>query len=190
MKSNRQSFLWLIIGAALMLFSNGRWIIPFATWLSPIFFLRFMRLQEPLKGVLFVALAMSLVNMITWWKIIPAPPGVYFLTTGLIMQVFSLCFLADRQLSTRLKGISSTLVFPVMWCSIEYLSSLNPAKASWTSLAYTQADNLRLMQLTAITGIWGISFLMTWFASVVNWIWAQDFEWKKIRIAPRPSRSK
>ena len=181
MKSNRQSFLWLIIGAALMLFSNGRWIIPFATWLSPIFFLRFMRLQEPLKGVLFVALAMSLVNMITWWKIIPAPPGVYFLTTGLIMQVFSLCFLADRQLSTRLKGISSTLVFPVMWCSIEYLSSLNPAKASWTSLAYTQADNLRLMQLTAITGIWGISFLMTWFASVVNWIWAQDFEWKKIR---------
>jgi apolipoprotein N-acyltransferase len=96
------------------------------------------------------------------------------------MQVFSLCFLADRLVSARLKGISSTLVFPVMWCSIEYLSSLNP-KASWTSLAYTQVDNLPLMQLTAITGIWGISFLITWFASVVNWMWAQNFTWNKFR---------
>jgi len=181
MKSNRRSYLLLAIGAALMLFSNGRWIIPYATWLSPIFFLRFMRLQKPLKGFLLVALAMAIVNMVIWWKIIPAPPGVYFLTTGLMMQVFALCFIADRLLASRLKGILSTLVFPVMWCSIEYLSSLNPTKASWTSLAYTQTDNLPLMQLTSITGLWGVSFLISWFASFVNWIWAQNFEWKKSR---------
>jgi len=181
MKSNRQSFLWLIIGAALMLFSNGRWIIPFATWLSPIFFLRFMRLQKPLKGFLFVAIATAIANMIIWWKLMPAPPAVYFITTGLIMQVFSLCFLADRLVSTRLKGISSTLVFPVIWCGMEYLSSFNPAKASWTSLAYTQSDDLPLMQLTSVIGIWGISFLITWFASVANWIWAQNFDWNKSR---------
>jgi apolipoprotein N-acyltransferase len=29
------------------------------------------------------------------------------------------------------------------------------------------------MQFTSVTGIWGISFLITWFASVVNWAWAQ-----------------
>jgi len=181
MKSNRQFYLLLVIGAVLMLLSNGRWIISYDTWLSPIFFLRFMRLQKPLKGFLLVALAMAIVNMVIWWKIIPAPPGVYFLTTGLMMQVFALCFLADRLLAPRLKGILSTLVFPVMWCCIEYLSSLNPTKASWTSLAYTQAGNLPLMQLTAIAGIWGVSFLITWFASFVNWIWAQNFEWKKSR---------
>jgi apolipoprotein N-acyltransferase len=181
MKSNRQSYLLLAIGAVLMLFSNGRWIISYAAWLSPIFFLRFMRLQRPLRGFLLVTLAMSIVNMTIWWKIIPAPPGVYFFTTGLIMQIFSLCFLADRLMSTRLKGILSTLIFPVIWCSIEYLSSLNPTKASWTSLAYTQAGNLPLMQLTSVTGIWGISFLITWFASLVNWIWAQNFTWNKFR---------
>jgi len=181
MKSNRQSYLLLAIGAFLMLVSNGRWIIPYATWLSPIFFLRFMRLQKPLKGFVWVALAMAIVNMIIWWKIIPAPPAVYFLTTGLMLQVFALCFLADRLLATRVKGILSTLVFPVTWCSIEYLSSLDPAKASWTSLAYTQAGDLPLMQLTSITGICGISFLITWFASLVNWIWAQNFEWQKFK---------
>jgi len=168
MKSNRQSYLLLAIGAFLMLVANGRWIIPYATWLSPIFFLRFMRLQKPLKGFVWVALAMAIVNMIIWWKIIPAPPAVYFLTTGLMLQVFALCFLADRLLATRVKGILSTLVLPVTWCSIEYLSSSNPAKASWTSLAYTQAGDLPLMQLTSITGICGISFLITWFASLVN----------------------
>jgi apolipoprotein N-acyltransferase len=181
MKSNRESYLLLTVGAVLMLFSNGRWLIPYATWLSPIFLLRFMRLQKPLRGFLYVALAMSMVNMTIWWKIIPAPPGVYFFTTGLMMQTFALCFLGDRLLATRMKGIPSTLVFPVMWCSIEYLSSLNPAKASWTSLAYTQAGDLPLMQLTAITGIWGVSFLITWFASIVNWVWEQNFEWKKFR---------
>jgi len=181
MKSNRHSYLLLAIGAILMLFSNGRWIIPYATWLSPLFFLRFMRLQKPLKGFILVALAMAIVNTIIWWKIIPAPPKVYFVITGLFLQVFALCFLADRLLATRLKGILSTLVFPVMWCTIEYLSSLDPAKASWTSLAYTQSENLPLVQLTAITGIWGVSFLITWFASVFNWMWVQNFEWKKFR---------
>ncbi len=181
MKSSRQSFLWLLTGTILMLFSNGRWIIPFITWLYPIFFLRFMRMQKPLRGFIFLVLALAIVNMIIWWKMIPAPTSAYFLITGLIMQTFALTFLADRLLATRLKGVLSTLVFPVMWCSIEYLSSLNPGKASWTSLAYTQASNLSLLQFTSVTGIWGISFLITWFAAVVNWAWAQNFEWNKIR---------
>src|SRR4029079_11730907 len=181
MKSNRQSFLWLLIVAALMIFANGRWIIPFATWLFPVFFLRFMRLQKPLKGFLFITLAMSLVNMIIWWRIVPLPRVTYFIVTGLIMQVSSLSFLADRLLGSRLKGIVSTLVFPVTWCSIEYLASLSPAKATWASIAYTQATDLSLMQFASVTGIWGISFLITWFASIVNWIWAQNFDWNKFR---------
>ena len=181
MKSNRQSFLWLALGTILMLFSNGRWIIPFTTWFYPIFFLRFMRMQKPVRGLIFLVFASAIVNMITWWKMIPAPINIYFLITGLIMQTFVLAFLADRLLATRMKGFLSTLVFPLLWCSFEYLSSLDPGKATWTSLAYTQAGNLPLLQLTSVTGIWGVSFLITWFASVINWAWAQNFEWSKIR---------
>ena len=181
MKSSRQPFIWLLTGTILMLFSNGRWIIPFATWLYPIFFLRFMRSQKPLPGAVYLAMASAIVNMIIWWKIIPAPIGVYLVITGATMQAFVLAFLADRLLATRLKGFISTLVFPAIWCSIEFLSSLDPGKASWTSLAYTQTSNLSLLQFTSITGIWGITFLITWFASVVNWAWTQKFEWKRIQ---------
>jgi len=97
------------------------------------------------------------------------------------MQTAVLAFLADRLLATRLNGFLSTLLFPTIWCGIEYLSSLNPAKATWTSLAYTQAGNLPLLQFVSVTGIWGICFLVTWFASTVNWMWSQNFEWNKIR---------
>jgi len=114
---------------------------------------------------------------------IPVPTNVYFLITGLVMQTMTLAFVADRFLATRLKGILPTLVFPVFWCTLEYLSSLSPGKATWTSLAYTQAGNLPLLQLTSVTGIWGIIFLITWFASMVNHVWAQNFEWNKIRKA-------
>jgi hypothetical protein len=37
MKSSRQAFLWLLTGAALMLFSNGRWIIPLPPGFIPFF---------------------------------------------------------------------------------------------------------------------------------------------------------
>ena len=48
-------------------------------------------------------------------------------------------------------------------------------------MAYTQHDNLPLMQLASVTGIFGIAFLIAWFASVVNWAWHHDFAWYAIR---------
>jgi apolipoprotein N-acyltransferase len=180
MKSNRQSFAWLATGIILMLFSNGRWIIPFATWLYPVFFLRFMRMQKPARGFILLAPACAFVNAISCWKMIPVPLPIYFALTCLFFNVFALTFLIDRVVAVKLKGIASTLVFPVAWCSVEYLTSFSP-KATWFSLAYTQSSNLSLMQLVSVTGIWGISFMITWFASVMNWIWAEKFEWIKIR---------
>jgi len=37
------------------------------------------------------------------------------------------------------------------------------------------------MQLVSVTGIWGITFLLTWFAAVVNWAWEQHFAWPNVR---------
>jgi apolipoprotein N-acyltransferase len=46
---------------------------------------------------------------------------------------------------------------------------------SWFSLAYTQHDHLALTQIISVTGIWGLSFAIAWFASVVNWAWERAF---------------
>lgn len=36
------------------------------------------------------------------------------------------------------------------------------------------------MQLTAVTGLWGIVFVSSWFASVANFVWEQGLQWRKI----------
>ena len=181
MKSKIQSLNWLALGAVLMLFSNGRWIIPAAAWLYPVCFLYFMRQNESGRGLLLIALVSAIINSISWWKMIPVPIPVYFLITGILINIFSLAFLADRLMAPKINGFMSTLVFPLIWCSLEFLTSLTP-KGSWFSLAYTQAGNLILLQLASLTGIWGVSFVITWFASVVNWALTHRFDWKKIRI--------
>ena len=181
MKSHFPNMVWLTIGIVLMLFSNGRWIIPMATWIYPIFFLHFMRTQGPFRGLLYLFPAIALVNIISWWKMIPAPTPVYILIAGLALQVSTLSYLADRLLAPRLKGVWSTLVFPTFWCGIEWLTTTFTSQATWVSLTYTQTGNLPLLQFSSLTGIWGISFLITWFAAVVNWAWSQNFEWLKIK---------
>jgi apolipoprotein N-acyltransferase len=65
--------------------------------------------------------------------------------------------------------------------AVDYLKTLLYPFGSIGSLAYTQYGNLPLLQLISITGISGIVFLITWFASVINWAWQQHFAWPRIR---------
>ncbi|MBU1486634.1 apolipoprotein N-acyltransferase, partial [bacterium] len=53
------------------------------------------------------------------------------------------------------------LIFaPLLWTSLEYLSSLGPLGFPWGALAYSQTKNLALIQMAEFTGIFGISFLV------------------------------
>lgn len=170
-------YLWLLIGFIFLIFSNGLLkIIPIAAWLAPIFLLRFLRTQDKTKGLLIFAT----VNVIAWiimlHGILPGIMGYIFAVSYGI--IFFLPYLADRLMAPKMKGYLSTLVFPLAWVTMELIATT--LSGSWFSLAYTQYGNLPLMQLASITGIWGISFLITWLASVTNWVWEQEFSLSKI----------
>jgi apolipoprotein N-acyltransferase len=111
--------------------------------------------------------------------IIPQDLVSYLVTVLLMVVVGILPYIADRLMAPRIDGFSSTLVFPMVFVSLEYLNSLTSPFGTWGALAYTQVDNLPLIQLVSIMGIWGVSFLMTWFASSANWVWEQNFEWSR-----------
>jgi apolipoprotein N-acyltransferase len=99
----------------------------------------------------------------------------------LMMSVFtSLTFLIDRIYSQKLKGIVSTLVFPSVYVIMEFIvSSTNPS-GSYGTLAHTQ-NSLVLLQLISITGILGVTFFITWTASIINWIWDYDFDLTQVK---------
>jgi apolipoprotein N-acyltransferase len=79
-------------------------------------------------------------------------------------------YLADRLIVPRLRGWSATLVFPCAWASTDYLLSLSPY-GSWGAAAYSLYGNLPLLQLLAVTGLWGLTFLIGWVAAAANRVW-------------------
>lgn len=180
--SDRWSYLWLSFGNILLMFSNGRWSIPIATWLFPVFLIHFFRTQKTVFRLIVGAVFFVTAYIFIYWQILSleALSPMFRISSGTAVGLlFFLPFLADRLLTPQLKGIISTLVFPFSWVTIEYLISL--ISGSWGALAYTQYGNLPLMQVVSLTGIWGISFLITWFASIVNFLWENEFVWSKIR---------
>ncbi len=180
-KQDRFSYLWLALGILLFALGGGKGIIPLATWLYPVFFIRFARTQPLGRGILLVYLAAVLVSVFALQGVIPFPGVLYYLTVFSTSLVFFLPpYLLDRLLARRLGGLMGTLVFPLAVTTMSYLDALGPL-GSFGNLAYTQYGNLPLMQLVSVTGIWGITLLMSWFASLVNLAWELGFAWPKVR---------
>jgi apolipoprotein N-acyltransferase len=171
----------LLAALVLLLFSNGRWVIPLAAWVSPIFLLRFARGGRAWPRLLGIAAALYATACLTWWGMVPVPPPFYFLIMLMITLPGVLPYLVDRALVRRGDPLVSTLVFGAAWVVTEYLNSLLSPYGSWGAVAYTQVDHLPLLQTTALTGLWGIGFLIAWSAAVVNWTWERGFEWPNVR---------
>ena len=177
---DRLSYLWLAIAAALFVFTGVQWVIPLAAWLAPLFLLRFVRTQRPLPGFLLAWLVRFAVAAVVLQGVIQYSGIGYYVLVLLLTLVTMLPYLTDRLLTTRLNGFVATLVFPLAYTMIEYLGSFGPF-GTITSIANTQYGDLPLMQVVSVTGIWGLTFLITWFAAVGNWAWERGFDWPQVR---------
>ncbi|HSR32415.1 MAG TPA: nitrilase-related carbon-nitrogen hydrolase [Anaerolineae bacterium] len=167
------SLAMLLAGSLLVGFSMGRWLAPLAAWIGPVLIMRYARDNRVWRGYLLVLVACILAVFIAfisiWLGGLPKAM-VPFLVVG-IGLLWSLPYLADRLVSPRLPGFSSTLVFPLAATTLEFLFiHFNPL-GTWGAWGFTQYGNLPLMQLASVTGMIGITFLMAWAASVANWAW-------------------
>ncbi|MDR8412894.1 hypothetical protein MTP10_29700 [Nonomuraea sp. 3-1Str] len=72
---------------------------------------------------------------------------------GLITLLFRTLLAGGRQ-------VLATLAVPAAWVALEYAVSLSAPHGAWWSLAYTQADVSPVLQTAALTGVWGITFLL------------------------------
>ncbi|HVO74068.1 MAG TPA: nitrilase-related carbon-nitrogen hydrolase [Ignavibacteriaceae bacterium] len=169
------SYAYLLISFIFLFFFNGRWILPIAAFIVPIFLIRFLRFQKPVKGFLIIIVAGWISNIFIWKGMMPMS-GFFYYFLMLMMSVFnSLTFLIDRVFFQKFKGIISTLVFPSAYVFMEFIVvSTNPS-GSYGALSHTQTS-LPLIQIISVTGIWGVSFVILWTASVINWLWDNAFD--------------
>jgi apolipoprotein N-acyltransferase len=168
--SFRRSAPLLVGAAALLLFANGVNSIPLAAFLAPLLLLRFTRAQRPAVGLLATFALQAVAFAIQFRGMIPVPGVILTFVVMFYASTLTVPYIADRLIAPRLSGWLSTLVFPCAWASVEYLVSFIPY-GSWGSAAYALYGNLPLLQLLAITGLWGITFLIGWVAAAGNRVW-------------------
>jgi apolipoprotein N-acyltransferase len=176
------SFLSLLIAFVLLRFSLALQSIPIFTWIFPVFMMIWVRSNKPGWGLLLcwssstLAMAINLMPVSFMWG------GQLFtwMIAAIIGFLWFVPFAIDRLISHRFSGILSTLAFPISWVTVEYLSSFSPFMGTAFVLALTQFDSPLLTQISSVTGIWGISFLVVWLAPVVCLVLEHRFEWSKV----------
>jgi apolipoprotein N-acyltransferase len=175
------SIRWLVLATVFTAFANGRQTIALAAWLAPLFLLRFVRTQKPGRGLFVAWLMLSVVWTFQFRGMVPVPFVFYLVLAAIYGLTLVLPFVVDRTIATRLNGFAATLILPSAWVVTEYLIAAFTPYGSWGSAAYSQHENLALMQIVSVTGMYGVSFLIAWFASVANWAWEQGFERLEVR---------
>src|SRR5215510_3501452 len=179
----RLDVVWLAAAAATLMFANGRWIIPVCAWIAPACALRFLRGERAgvRLPVLFVLLWGT--TAATWFGLVPLRGTAFVFLAAGMAALQLLPYVAHRLLAPGLRGVSSTLVFPVASASVEYLTSLTNPYGTWGAVAYTQTGDLPLLQLAAVTGIFGIAFLVAWFASTLDLVLERVPRWRYAALA-------
>jgi apolipoprotein N-acyltransferase len=101
---------------------------------------------------------------------------------GVVCSIFSLCVALAARKSVAL----ACLLAPFVWVSIEFLRTHLPIIGfPWNLTGYAASGSLALLQLTPVTGIYGLSFLIAAYSSLLAYvvIVRTPRAWKSVIIA-------
>jgi apolipoprotein N-acyltransferase len=171
--------VWLVLGLTSLFFAGGDQPIGIMAWLVPVFFLRFFRDTHALKAYPITLVGMIIVKLIANRGMMPFPSfKILLFYTALGSAMSLLPYLFDGLLNRRLMKGLKVFIFPSLAVAIPFLFG---SHGTWGAKANLFED-LALLQLISITGTSGVSFFINWTASMVNTIWEQRGEWKRVRI--------
>ncbi|MBN1955979.1 MAG: carbon-nitrogen hydrolase family protein, partial [Anaerolineae bacterium] len=172
--------LWLALGVVLFAFFGWRWNMPIAAWLCPLFLIRFFRRQDKWYKALIAFPLLAAAGALNKWN---AWDIEWFGQVGLSLLLpmpLLVALYVDRFFSRRLQGLLATFVFPAVLVVLDLAISLWPLLGTIISPAATQFELTALIQVASVTGIWGLTFLIGWAASMANLWWEHGFEVRRI----------
>jgi apolipoprotein N-acyltransferase len=119
-------------------------------------------------GIFYGTLAGVVLTMISnYWL------GTFNLLTLQFVTVVTaleyLPFMATALLVYKRSGSAGFLVFPAAWAAFDWLRSLGFLGYPWSMLGASQYSVLPVIQIASVTGVWGVTFLLTLFNSVAAW---------------------
>lgn len=171
------SKLWIAAG---ILISGFCWYVSngltgdwwFLLWLAPVPTLLLAFRLRP--GAAFLAVfAACLIGRLSWFsylvRVMTLVPAIIY--TILLPLMSALIILLTRRVVLRVNAWYTIFAFPVFITVYEFLMMCFSPDGTATSLAYTQLDCLPIIQVAAIAGILGVTFMVTFIPSVIALSW-------------------
>ncbi len=150
-----------VVSAVAYFFGTGLHPVWYLTWLAPLpVLLLAPRVPRSISAcAAFMAFTCGALNTWRFYQlVIPLPLRLVILLA--MSVVFAAVVLAFRTAWLRREWIRAVLLPPAIWVAVEYLVEFRSPNSTSNNLAYSQMDNLHVLQLVSLTGIWGISFLL------------------------------
>src|SRR6185312_2081517 len=168
MASNRNR--WLLIGttatgAAALCFWFGTGLNPlwWLAWLAPVPVL-WLATRVRASAAALAAAASVLIAMGNQWvylhDYIRLPLPVVIVSATLMALVFTAVVLLYRRLALRGQLLAAMFSVPLLWTAVGFGNAALSPHGTWGDLAYTQLNALPVIQIAALTGLWGIGFVV------------------------------
>jgi apolipoprotein N-acyltransferase len=157
----------ILLSAAGYYWTYGLFPIWELAWLAPLPILWIaprlkLRVAAPAA---FLAMAIARFDMWSYYRLLHLPLWLMIAAVLMPAAVFAFAVCLFRSFLRRGRPLLAVLAFPAAIVSYEYLFSL--WQGTFGNTAYTQLRNLPVLQLAALTGIWGISDLVAFVPATV-----------------------
>lgn len=163
------SLLTIVFSALMYYFSTGLNFFWPLVWFAPLpiflfgFYQKRLWLNFLVATIAYFLGGLSILNYPS-----RMPLGLFTLNTFIGAISFAVILLLSIYLMKKSAKWWSIFLFPALTTILEYLMRNNIDSGTLGSLAYTQVDFRPLIQMVSLTGIWAVTFLLSFFASTIS----------------------
>jgi apolipoprotein N-acyltransferase len=148
---------------------NHVWILA---WLAPVPLLVVLP-NLGLTSAAAAAFAASAIGALSWLAAY-GPLSSFFVF--MVAVPFTLLALVWRATARRAHAVTATMAFPALVVSAEFLLSRISPHGTLGSVSYSQGDLPVILQLASVTGLWGITFILSLLPAAVAIAWRRRQE--------------
>lgn len=156
--------------AALWWLAAGLHPLWWAAWLAPVPLLAYALRARARWAALATVLAFGLGGMTLWNYIadvirLPLAACVQIILTPSLLMVPPV--LLFRALARRGHAVAATAALPLAATGLSWLAAATSPHGTYGHVAYSQMDALPVLQVAAVTGLWGVGFVVWLFAATL-----------------------
>jgi apolipoprotein N-acyltransferase len=173
--------LLALVSGVTLAFAYPSFNIPLLGWIAPAILIVAVLGERPsvaiflgwLQGAVYFGLSLPwFYTVMRQYGPLPAiQAGGVFALVIVIMSVYHAAFAAVIAWLGKFSTRRACITAPFLWAAMEFATMHMPAIGfPWNLLGYVATGNLAFVQLTAITGIFGLSLLVASFNALAAWV--------------------